>query len=125
MWILEMVSRHFGLRRPEGDAAPTFREQTAVAALHDHFRVMRVASLKRVAREMTQSTTAAPEWVDSPPAHRVVVPPSFFTSMGRRQRVRFLVKLMAQAQPGISSAAVPAYVEFTDEAAKVWTDQPT
>jgi len=123
-WIMARVSEHFGLRRPEGDPPPTFREQTAVAALHDHFRVMRVSSLKRFAREMTQSATTAPEWVDSHPAHRVVVPPTFFTSMGRRERVRFLVKLMAQAQPGVSPAAVPAYVEYTDEMAKLFTDQP-
>jgi hypothetical protein len=34
------------------------------------------------------------------------------------------VKLLVQAQSGISSAAVPGYVNFTDDNAKLWIDQP-
>jgi peptidoglycan hydrolase-like protein with peptidoglycan-binding domain len=122
--VLRLVAKHFGLRRPAGDPAPTLREQTMLATLIDRFAIMRERTSKGIARELTMSVTATPEWIDSGPVHKVVVPLPFFTSMSKRQRVRALVKLLVQAQSGISSAAVPGYVNFTDDNAKLWIDQP-
>jgi peptidoglycan hydrolase-like protein with peptidoglycan-binding domain len=123
--LLPFVTEDFGLRRPEGHPPPTLREQTTVAALHDHYVKMKAVTKKNVGRAMSESATAAPEWIDRGPTHAVVVPPRFFGGMGPRDRVRFLAKLLVQAQPGISSAAVPAYVSLTEKIATTFfIDEP-
>jgi len=124
--LMPFFAEDFGLRRPEGNPPPTFREQTAVAAVHDHYVTMKAVTKKNIGRELTESATAVPEWVDRARVHTVVVPPGFFTGMGPRDRVRFLVKLLVQAQPGVSRAAVPSYVSLTEKIAKTFfIDAPT
>jgi peptidoglycan hydrolase-like protein with peptidoglycan-binding domain len=118
---MDLLSKHFGLHRPEGSPAPTMREETEVAAIHERYFRMNRFTEKRVAREFVKDDAATPEWKDSPA--KVVVNNAFF-SKAPRARVRFLVELLVKAQPDISSAAEPAYVAFADADAKTWFDKP-
>ncbi len=120
---MDLLSKHLGLRRPEGSPAPTFREQTAVAAIHDRYLRMMQTTRKAVAREFLKDPAATPAWVESP-KKQVVVKPDFFTLANRRAQVRFLVKLVVQAQPDIAATMVTPYVEFTDQDSKTWFNKP-
>lgn len=119
---MDLLSKHFGLRRPEGSPAPTFREQTAVAAIHDRYQRMMRTTLKRTGREFSKSDKVPSAWNETAPKG-LVVHPDFFKK-SRRSQVRFLVELVVQAQPDISAGLVPAYVSFTDEDSKTWFNKP-
>jgi Domain of unknown function (DUF4157)/Putative peptidoglycan binding domain len=120
---MDLLSKHLGLRRAEGSPAPTSREQTAVAAVHDRYLTMMRTTRKAVAREFVKDPAATPEWKESP-KKQVAVKPVFFGLPSRRSQVRFLVQLVVEAQPDISSTMVPAYVEFTDQDSKTWFAKP-
>src|SRR5581483_703623 len=96
---------------------------TAVAAIHDRYLRMMQTTRKAVAREFLKDPAATPAWVESP-KKQVVVKPDFFTLANRRAQVRFLVKLVVQAQPDIAATMVTPYVEFTDQDSKTWFNKP-
>lgn len=119
---MELVSLHFGLHRPEGSPAPTLREQTAVAAIHDRLQNMMRTTRKAVGREFTKNDKVSATW-DEGAKKGVVVKPTFF-ALTPRNRVRHLVALVAQAQTEITSTAEPAYVAFTEADALRWFNKP-
>ena len=120
---MDLLSKKLGLHRPEGSPAPTFREQTAVAAIHDRYLRMMQTTRKAVAREFLKDPAANPAWIETP-KKQVVVKPDFFTLASRRAQVRFLVQLVVEAQSDISSTMGTPYVDFTDQDSKTWFNKP-
>jgi hypothetical protein len=56
---MDLLSQHLGLRRPEGSPAPTFREQTEVAAIHERFQRMMRITRKGVPREFLKNAVCS------------------------------------------------------------------
>lgn len=119
---MDLLAKDFGLHRPEGSPAPTMREETEVAAIHDRFFRLSQLTEKSKARDFKRDDAASPEWKEAPP--QVVVNKAFFDLKTARERVRFLVDLLVKAQPDISAAAAPAYIAFTADDAVKWFNKP-
>lgn len=113
----------FGIRRPQRDPPPTFREQTMVAAVRDRLRVMIKASSEGL--DVRKDTTPKPSmrWTSGGPlrgpGRKLFLTSSYFTFTKDRERVEALLPLIIAATSSIDTGLKPLYERFVKDNIRV------
>ncbi len=107
--MMSLIAPRFGLTAPR--AVPNNRDRNAIAALADRFNQMFIASSDRTQLTFTKDA-AIDSWAAGPGAD-VTLSPAFFALPDIPSKADFLMTLLIEATPDISSGFVPRYLEVS------------
>ena len=101
--IYELIIQEFGIRRPPGNTAPTFNEQSTVAAIVNRLLTMNIVTEPGLNIKKDTSNSPRSRW--SPGPGRIVfLEGAYFLLTKDRTRVESMLPLLLEAMPDIESS---------------------
>ncbi len=101
--IYDLIIQEFGIRRPPGKTAPTFNEQTTVAAILDRLISMERATRPGLGVEKDTTTSLNSRWSPGP-GRKVTFDNNYFLLSLDRTRVETILPLLIEATTAIDSS---------------------
>lgn len=117
--VFETLIDAFDIHRAPGDAPPTFREKTTVAAIRDRLSLMQDAAHEGLEVEKDTTPPLKMRWESGgprgAPGRKVYLIDAYFNLTNDRDRVEELLPLLIDAADNIEATLEPKYETFIKE----------
>ncbi|TVP99924.1 MAG: DUF4157 domain-containing protein, partial [Balneolaceae bacterium] len=123
--IYDLLTNSFNIHRPQNDPPVTFSEQIVVSAVIDRINIMERAT-KRDLTYIKDTVPLFPDYWQRGPGDLLNLTNAYFSLSSDRLRVEFLLPLIIEATPQVSSSLHTAYENFIKDFIRNgrWQNQP-